>query len=115
MAYLRGSVPCFIPILVQHDDRASQICIVLATGPGNQPAVGVWTGQTVLFASRNAQKRDLLVVGGPNPAPYPSTIAFCWVWLDTSGPTTGFPFRVVPFLVAFRYQDVNREILAMVR
>jgi len=45
--------------------------VVLATGPGNPPAVGDWTGTTVQFGSRTVQRPDLLLLGGANPAPYP--------------------------------------------
>jgi hypothetical protein len=68
--------------------------IVLATGPGNPPAVRVWTAKTGWFGSRTGQKPDPQTLGGPNPDPYPSTRVFCRVWLDPSGPISGSAFRV---------------------
>jgi len=83
-------------------------------GPGNPPAVRVWTGKTVWFGSRTVQKPDLLLPGGPNPAPYPSTHGFCRVLLDPFGPISGSAFLVFLFMVAFRYLTVNCKILTMV-
>jgi len=87
---------------------------VLATGRGNPPAVRVWTGKTVSFGSRKVQNPDPQLLGGPNPAPYPSTCGFRRVWLDPSGPISGFAFRVVLFMVAFNYLTVNGKISTMV-
>jgi hypothetical protein len=41
--------------------------LLLAMGPGNTPAVRVWTGKTVQFGSRPVQHPDLELLGGPNP------------------------------------------------
>jgi hypothetical protein len=68
--------------------------LVLATGPGNPPAVRVWTAKTGRFGSRPVQKPDPLTLGGPNPDPYPSTRGFRRVWLDPSVPISGSAFRV---------------------
>jgi len=68
--------------------------LVLATGPGNPPAVRVWTAKTGQFGSRPVQQPDLLTLGGPNPDPYPSTRGFRQVWLDLSAPISGSAFRV---------------------
>jgi len=87
---------------------------VLATGLGNQPAVLVWTGKTVHFGSRTVEKPDPLLLGCPDAALYPSTHGFRWVWLDLSGPISGFAFQVVLFMVAFRYPTIHRKILMMV-
>jgi hypothetical protein len=84
--------------------------VVLATGPGNPPAVRVRTGKTVRFGSRTVQKPDPQRLGGPNPDPYLSTRGFCRVWLDPSVPISGSVFRVFLFMVAFRYPTVNRKI-----
>jgi len=89
--------------------------LVLATGAGNPPAVRVWTGNTVQFGSRTIQKPDPLLLGGPKPAPYPSTCGFGRGWRDLSGPISGLAFWVVIFMVSFRYPTVNRGILTMVR
>jgi len=86
--------------------------VVLATGPGNPPAVQVWTGKTVRFGSRTVQKLDPQHLGGPNPDQYPSTRGFCRVWLDPSVPISGSVFQVFLFMVAFRYPTVNRKILS---
>jgi len=68
--------------------------LVLATGPGNPPAVRVWTANTGRFGSRTVQQPDRLTLGGPNPDPYPSTRGFRRVWLDPSVPMSGSAFRV---------------------
>jgi len=91
-----------------------QLDLVLATGPGNPPAVRVCTGKTVPFSSRPIKKPDQFLLGSPNPAPYLLTRGFPWVWLDPSGPISGFAFWVILFMVTFRYPTVNRKILAMV-
>ena len=85
--------------------------IVLATGPGNPPAVRVLAGKTVRFGSRTVQKPDPQCLGRPNPDLNPSTWGFCRVWLDGSVPISGSVFRVFLFMVAFRYPTVNRKIL----
>jgi len=58
--------------------------LVLATGPGDLPGVGVWTAKTGRFGSRSAQKPDPLTLGGPNPDLFPSIGGFCWVWIHPS-------------------------------
>jgi len=87
---------------------------VLATGPGNPPADRVWTGKRCRFGSRTVQKPHPLLLGGPNPASYPSNRGFRHFWLDPSGPISGFSFQVVLFMVAFRYPTADRKILKMV-
>jgi len=87
---------------------------VSATGPGNPPAVRVWTGKTVRFGSRTVQKPNPQHLGRPNPDPYPSTRGFCRVWLDPSVPISGSSFRVFLFMVAFRYPTVLCNILTLV-
>jgi hypothetical protein len=88
--------------------------LVLATGPGNPPAVRVRTAKTVRFGSKPVQKPDPLHLGGSNPDPYPSTRGFCRVWLDPSVPISGSGIRVILFMVAFRYPIANRKILTLV-
>jgi len=88
--------------------------VVLATGPGNPPAVRVWTGKMVRFGSRPVQKPDPELLGGPNPYSYPSTRGFCRVWLDPSVPVSGSPFRVFLFMVAIIYVTVMCKILTLV-
>jgi len=68
--------------------------VVLATGPGNSPAVRVWTAKMGRFGSRSVQKRDPQTLGGPNADPYPSTRGFRRVRLDPSVPISGSAFRV---------------------
>jgi hypothetical protein len=63
-------------------------------GPGNPPAVRVWTGKIVWFGSRTVQKPDLLLLGEPNPDPYLLTRGFCRGWLDPSVPISGSAFWV---------------------
>jgi hypothetical protein len=88
--------------------------LVLETGPGNPPAVWVWTRKTVWFSSRTVQKPDLLLLGGPNLYPYPSTHRFCRVWLDPLGPISGSHFQVFLIMVAFRYLTVQCKISTLV-
>jgi len=88
--------------------------LVLATGPGNPPAVRVWTGKTVLFGSTTVQKPDPQLLGGPNPDPYPSTRGVCQGWLDPSVLISGFSFQVFLFMVAFRYPTILCKILTLV-
>ena len=80
---------------------------MLGTGPGDLPAVRVWTGNLVWFGSKTVQQPDPQLLGGANPAPYPSTHGSPQVWLDLSGPISGFALRVVLFMVAFRYFAAN--------
>jgi len=75
-------------------DLHDWVGIVLATGPGDPPAVRVWTAKTGRFGSRTGQKPDPQTLGGPNPDLYPSTLGFRQVWLDPSVPISGSAFRV---------------------
>jgi hypothetical protein len=68
--------------------------LVLATGPGNPPAVRVWTAKTGRFGSRTVQKPDPQTLGVPNPDPYLSTRGFRRVLVDLSVPISGSAFRV---------------------
>jgi len=104
---------------VEHITSVTQetlsIRVVLATGPGNPPAVLVWIGKTVLFGSRPIQKPDPELLGGPNPYLYQST---CWFWrvcLDQSVPVSGSAFRVFLFMVAVRYVTIMCKILTLVQ
>jgi len=72
----------------------AQPSLVLATDPGNPPAVRVWTAKMVRFCSRTLQKPEPQTLGGPNPDPYLSTWGFCRVWLDPSVKISGSAFRV---------------------
>ena len=88
--------------------------LVLATDPGNPPAVRVWTGKTVRFGSRTVQKPDPELLGGPNPYPYPSTRGFCRVWLDPSVAVSGSPILVVLYMVAVKNVTVMCKISTLV-
>jgi len=88
--------------------------LVIPTGQGLPPAVGVLTGRTVLFSSGTVLTPDPLLLGGPNPVPYPSNRGFHHVWLDPSGPISGYAFGIFIFMVTFRYPTVNCKILTMV-
>jgi hypothetical protein len=68
--------------------------LVLATGPGNPPAVRVWTTKTGRFKFKPIQTPDPLTVGGPHPDPYTSTSRFRRVCLDPAVPISGSAFRV---------------------
>jgi len=56
--------------------------LVLATDPGNPPAVRGWTAKTGRFGSRPVPKPNLLTLRRPNPDPYPSTSGFRRPQLD---------------------------------
>jgi len=88
--------------------------VVVATGPGNPPAVWVWHTKTVQFGSRPIQKPHPLSLGGPNPDLYPSPNRFCRVWIDPSVPMSGSAFRGFLFMAAFKYPTVNCKILTLV-
>jgi len=88
--------------------------LVFATDPGNPPGVWVGTGNMGRFGSRPVQKPDPEHLGRPNPYPYPSTRGFCRVWLDSSVPVSGSPFRVFLFMVAVIYVTVICIILTLV-
>ena len=72
----------------------SDIQLVLATGPGNPPAVWVWTSKTGRFGSRPVQKPNTLTLGGPNPDPSPLARGYRRVWQDPSVPISGCAFRI---------------------
>jgi len=103
---------------IDHEVRLKEwetpMWVVLATGPGKLPAVRVRTAHTVQLGSKPIQKPNQLHLGGPNPDSYPSTHAFCRVWLDPSVPISSSSFRVFLFMVAFRYPIPNRKILTLV-
>ena len=88
--------------------------VLLAKGPGDPPAFRLWNGKTVRFVSTTVQEPDRPLVGGPNPAPYPSIRGSRRGWLDLSAAFSGFAFQVVLVMVAFRYLNVNCIILTMV-
>ena len=96
------------------DPFRAVVHLVLATGPGNPPAVRVQTAKTVRFGSKPVQNLDLLHLGRPNPDPYPSTRGLCRVWLDPSVPISGSSILVFLFMVAIRYPIANRKILTLV-
>jgi len=89
--------------------------LVLATDPGNPPAVRVRTGRMGWFGSRPDERPNALPPGRPNLDRYPSTRGLCHVWLDLSVRISGSVFRVLLFMVAFRYPTVICKILTMVR
>jgi len=88
--------------------------LVLATGPGNPPAVRVCLAKMGRFGPRPVQKPDRPSLGRPNLDSYPSTCGFCWVWLDQSVPMSGSAFWVFLFMVTFRYPTVHCNILTLV-
>ena len=83
-------------------------------GPGNVPAVWVRTAKMGQFRSRIKQTPDTLPLGGPIPDPCLPTHEVRQVQLDASVPISGSGFRVVLFMVAFRYPTVNGKILTLV-
>jgi hypothetical protein len=70
------------------------LLIVLATGPGNPPAVQVWSAKPGRFGSRTVQKPDPQTFGGPHADLDRTTRGFHRVWQDPSGPISGSVFRV---------------------
>ena len=87
---------------------------MLAMGPGNPPAVPVWTRKTVQFNSRPVQKPDPELLGEPNQYPFRATPGFHRISLDLSVPVSGSPFRVFLSMVAVRYATVMCNILTLV-
>jgi len=85
---------------------------MLATGPGNPPAVRVWTEKTVQFSSRNIDKPESQCLGGSNPDPYLSKGGFDRIGLDPSFPISGSLFRVFLFMVGLGYTTGNCVILS---
>jgi hypothetical protein len=84
--------------------------VVLATGPGNPPAVLVGTGKTVLFRSRSVQTPYPLLLAGPTSDLHWSTHWIHFVGPNLSGTISGFAFCVVRLRVALRYSTTNRKI-----
>jgi hypothetical protein len=70
-----------------------RIRLVSATGPGNPPAVRVWTLKTGRVGSRTVQTPDLQTRGGRNPYPYPSTRRIRRVGLHPWVPICGCAFH----------------------
>jgi len=68
--------------------------LMLAMGPGNLPAVRVWTAKSGRFGSRPIQRPNPLTLGGPNPNTDPSTRRFHRVWLAPLVPISGCAFQV---------------------
>jgi len=64
--------------------------VVLATGPGNPPAVRDWTGNTVWCCSRPAQDPDQLCLGGVVTWTGHRTLGFWPGWNQTAVPTLRF-------------------------
>ena len=92
-----GQLPCLEVTTGLGEDCRNFSCnvgVVLATGPGNPPAVQVLTAKTGGFGSRPVRKPDQLTLGGPSLDPYPSTRGFRRIWLDPSVPITGSGCRL---------------------
>jgi hypothetical protein len=83
-------------------------------GPGNPPALRIWTGKMVGFGSRTVQKLDPEHLRGPNLYLYLITRGICQVSLDPSVPVSGSPFQVPLSMVAVRYVTVMCKILTLV-
>jgi len=95
--------------------QQSSTVVVLTMGPANLPAVRIWTAKTGRFSSRPVENPDPLLLGGPNPDPYPSTHKFCQLWQDPLVRICDSVSRVSQCIVAFRYATSNRKILAFVQ
>jgi len=113
---LSSYLPLCLPALSPLSTHLSglYIFLVLATGPGNLPAVWIWTTAIGWFSSRPVQKPDPLSLGGANLDTYLSTNGFCSVWLDLLYRISGFVFRVSLFIVAFRYATNKCKIFTLV-
>jgi len=96
------------------NDSQYNIKVMLAKSLGIPPAVQVWTGKMLWSGSRTVDNRDRQLLRGPNPVWYLSTHGFRRVGLDMSGQIYGSTFRILLFMVAFRYSTVNCRILTMV-
>jgi len=88
--------------------------VVLATGPGNLPAVWCWITKMHPFGSRPIQRSVPLHLGRRNTDPYRSTRRFRRVWLDPFVPISGAAFWVSLFIVAFWYASGDRYIVTLV-
>jgi hypothetical protein len=71
-----------------------RIWLLLATGLGNQPAVGDQTANRVQFSFKATQKLHTLHLEGPNTDPYSSTQGFCRICPDQSVPIFASGFHV---------------------
>jgi len=85
--------------------------LVIATGPGNLPAVWVLTANKVGCDSSHDLRHQRLVLGGPNRYPYMPTGRICQVWLYPSVPISGYGFMVFLFVVKFGNPTVNCKLL----
>jgi len=112
--WLMNSIWIFCDEQQSVDGGITASSLVLATGPGNLPAVRVQTAKTVQFGYKHVQKPDPLHLVVPNPDPYPSTHRSCRVWLDTLVPISSSSFQVFLFMVALWYSIANRKILTLV-
>jgi hypothetical protein len=86
----------------------------MAIGPGNQTGIQVQIGKMVSLVSTPVQKLNLLLLGVSNVEQYLSTHGFCQGWADLLVSISGSDVNVVRFIVAFRYDTVNRQILIIV-
>jgi len=64
-------------------------------GPGNPPAVQVWTRTIGRFSSRRIQQSDMLSLGRSTLDPYSSTCGCLQAWLDGSVPISGSEFWIL--------------------
>ena len=83
------------------------ISLVLAIGPGNLPAVWVWTVKTVQFGSKPIQNPDPRHLGRPNTDPYLSTRGVWQVWLDPLVPISDSSFQLF-------YLSSHSEIILLI-
>jgi len=86
--------------------------LVLEMGPGDLPAVKVWTSIKGQLGSGPNQQPKPLPLGGPNQDPYLSTHGFCPIWVDPVVPISGSTCPVSLLIITFRYVTVNHKILA---
>jgi len=103
-----------LPSLVCSSSSSSSLsCVVLATGPGNRPAVRVWTRNARQFGFRPVQNTTRWLLAGQTRT-HPCQLA----GFAGFGYSHQFESLVLhcsfKFMVTFRYGTVNRKIVTLV-
>jgi len=76
--------------------------------------VRVQSTNMVPFSSIPFQISDLLLLGGPNPDPYPSTLGYWGVGFDLFVPIPGSGYGGFLFTVVVRYPTANHIMFTLV-
>jgi len=93
---------------------ADVVLLLWATGPGDPPAVWVWTRSMVGFGFKTVHKPNWLHLGRANLYLYSSSGGDSRGWLTLLGPISGSRFRVALILVIFRHHTVKCKILTLI-